>query len=46
LEQGVSLTLTLTPLADVAAHVLMLLLLAAALKLQEYAPTWSEIDPP
>jgi hypothetical protein len=31
LEQGASLTLTLTPLADVAAQVLPLLLLAAAL---------------
>ncbi len=37
LEQGASLTLTLTPLALVASLVL-LLLLSDALKLQEYAP--------
>jgi hypothetical protein len=46
LEQGASLTLTLTPLADVAPQVLLLGLLAATLKLQAYAPTWNENDPP
>jgi hypothetical protein len=40
------LTCTLTPLADVAAHVL-LLVKPLMLKLQEYAPTYSTlIDPP
>jgi hypothetical protein len=44
LEQGASLTLTLTPLADVAPHVL---LLAAILKLQGFAPKCTTlIDPP
>ncbi len=39
------LTCTLTPLADVAPH--MLLLKASWLQLQEYAPTCSTlIDPP
>jgi hypothetical protein len=33
----------MTPLADVAPQVL---LLAAALELQAYAPKWNEIDPP
>jgi hypothetical protein len=46
LEQGASLTLTLTPLADVTPHMLLLGLLAALLKLQAYAPTWNENDPP
>jgi hypothetical protein len=46
LEQGVSLTLTLTPLADVDAQVLMLELLVAELRLQASAPTWNENDPP
>jgi hypothetical protein len=47
LEQGVSLTLTLTPLADVAAHVLLLGLLRAELKLQAFAPMYMTlIDPP
>jgi hypothetical protein len=46
LEQGASLTLTLTPLADVASHVL-LGLLAPLLKLQEFAPMYTTlIDPP
>jgi hypothetical protein len=35
LEQGASLTLTMTPLADVTPHVL---LLAATLELQAFAP--------
>jgi hypothetical protein len=44
LEQGASLTLTLTPLADVTPHVL---LLAAILKLQGFAPKCTTlIDPP
>ncbi len=34
LEQGASLTLTLTPLADVASHVLLLGALVARLELQ------------
>jgi hypothetical protein len=46
LEQGASLTLTLTPLADVAPQVLLLELLVAELRLQAYAPTWNENDPP
>jgi hypothetical protein len=46
LEQGVTLILTLTPLADVAPHVLLLELLVAKLALQAYAPTWNENDPP
>jgi hypothetical protein len=42
-----SLTCTDTPLADVASHLLLLLLEAALLKLQEYAPTYNTlIDPP
>ncbi len=41
------LTCTDTPLADVASHLLLLLLEAASLKLQEYAPTYNTlIDPP
>jgi hypothetical protein len=45
LEQGASLTLTLTPLADVTPHVL--LLLSALLKLQAFAPMYMIfIDPP
>ena len=39
LEQGASLTLTLTPLADVAPHVLLLELSVAELRLQAHAPT-------
>ena len=45
LEQGVSLILTLTSLADVAAHLLMLR--EPKLLLQAYAPTCTTlIDPP
>jgi hypothetical protein len=45
LEQRASLTLTLTPLADVTPHTL--LLLAAKLKLQAFAPMYTTlIDPP
>jgi hypothetical protein len=45
LEQGTSLTLTLTPLADVDAHVL--LLLSALPRLQAWAPMYTTlIDPP
>jgi hypothetical protein len=44
LEQGASLTLTMTPLADVASHVL---LLTALLKLQAFAPMYTTlINPP
>jgi hypothetical protein len=46
LEQGVSLTLTLTPLADVTPQVLVLGLPVAVLKLHALAPTWNENDPP
>jgi hypothetical protein len=47
LEQGASLTLTLTPLADVASHTLLLGLLAVTLKLQAFAPMYTTlIDPP
>jgi hypothetical protein len=47
LEQGVSLIPTLTPLADVAPHVLLLGLLTASLELQAWAPTCTTlIDPP
>jgi hypothetical protein len=47
LEQAESLTCTDTPLADVVPHVLLLLLEAASLKLQAYAPTYMTlIDPP
>jgi hypothetical protein len=47
LEQGASLILTVTPLADVAPHVLLLGLLAAVLKLQAFAPMYMAlIDPP
>jgi hypothetical protein len=46
-EHTESLTCTETPLADVAAHVLLLLLEAALLKLQAYAPAYNTlIDPP
>jgi hypothetical protein len=48
-EHAESLTCTETPLADVASHMLMLLLLleAALLELQAYAPTYNTlIDPP
>ena len=42
-----SLIPTLTPLADVAPHVLLLGLSAPALKLQAYAPMYNTlIDPP
>jgi hypothetical protein len=42
-----SLTRTETPLAVVASHILLLLLEAALLKLQAYAPTYKTlIDPP
>ncbi len=42
-----SLTCTDTPLADVASHLLLLLLDTAALKLQAYAPMYNTlIDPP
>ena len=44
LEHGASLTLTLNPLADVAAHAL--LLLAAALQLQAYAPMCMALNSP
>jgi hypothetical protein len=46
LEQGVSLTLTLTPLADVAPHVLLLGLLSATLKLQAFAPMYMALIKP
>jgi hypothetical protein len=50
LAQGVSLILTLTPLADVAPHVLLLglvRLLSVKTRLQAYAPTCTTlIDPP
>jgi hypothetical protein len=48
-EHAESLTCTDKPLADVAPHMLLLLLLegAALLKLQAYAPTYNTlIDPP
>ena len=45
LEEGALLTLTLTPLAVVDPHAL--LLLAVVLKLKAYAPTYTTlIDPP
>jgi hypothetical protein len=45
-EQAESLTCTETPIADVASHMLLLLLLEAAW-LQAYAPTYNTlIDPP
>ncbi len=45
LEHGVSLALTLKPLAVVAAHVL--LLLASELRLHAYAPMYMALsDPP
>ncbi len=47
LEQGASLTLTMTPLADVASHVLLLGLMAAKLILHAFAPMCTTlIDPP
>ena len=47
LAQGVSLILTLTPLADVASHVLLMGLMAASLVLQAYAPMYKTlIEPP
>jgi hypothetical protein len=47
LEQGASLTLTMTPLADVASQVLLLGLLAAILVHQALAPMYMTlIDPP
>ncbi len=47
LEHPESPTCTETPLAVVASHILLLLLLTAALKLQAYAPTYKTlIDPP
>ncbi len=46
-ENAESLTCTETPLADVAPHMLLLLLEARLLKLQAYAPTYNTlIDPP
>ena len=46
-EHAESLTCTETPLADVVPHMLLLLLEAALLKLQAYAPTYNTlIDPP
>ena len=46
-EHPESLTCTETPLAVVASHILRLLLEAALLKLQAYAPTYKTlIDPP
>jgi hypothetical protein len=44
LELGASLMLTLNPLADVAAHVL--LLLKKLLKLHAYPPIKNDRDPP
>jgi hypothetical protein len=48
LEQGASLTLTLTPLADVTPHtLLLLLLLSVILTLKAFAPMYTTlIDPP
>ncbi len=47
LEQAESLTWTDTPLADVAPHVLLLLLEAASFKLQAYEPIYKTlIEPP
>jgi hypothetical protein len=46
-EHAESLTCTDKPLADVAPHTLLLLLKAAGLRLQVYAPTYNTlIDPP
>jgi hypothetical protein len=46
-QHAESLTCTDKPLADVASHLLLLLLEAALLKLQAYAPTYNTlIDPP
>ncbi len=46
-EHAESLTCTDTPIADVASQLLLLLLEAARLKLQAYAPTYNTlIDPP
>jgi hypothetical protein len=45
--QGASLTKTLTPLADVTPHVLLLGLLGSELKLHAFPPTCTTlIDPP
>jgi hypothetical protein len=47
LKQGASLTPTLTPLADVTPHVLLLGLLTSLLPLKECAPKYMTlIDPP
>jgi hypothetical protein len=46
LEQGASLTLTLTPLADVAPHVLLLGLLSVKLKLKAFAPMYTTLIAP
>jgi hypothetical protein len=47
LEQGVLLIPTLTPLADVASHVLLLRLPRPELTLQAFAPMYTTlIDPP
>ena len=46
-QHAESLTCTDKPLADVASHLLLLLLEAARLELQAYAPTYNTlIDPP
>jgi hypothetical protein len=46
-EHPESLTCTETPRTDVAPHMLLLLLEAATLKLQAYAPTYNTFnDPP
>jgi hypothetical protein len=46
-QQAESLTCTIMPFADVASHLLLLLLEVARLKLQAYAPTYNTlIDPP
>jgi hypothetical protein len=47
LEQGVWLILTLTPLADVAPHVLLMGLVVPVLSLQAFPPMCTTlIDPP
>jgi hypothetical protein len=46
LEQGASLTLTLTPLADVDPHVLSMGLLLASLELQAFAPMYTTLIAP
>jgi hypothetical protein len=46
-EHTESLTCTDTPFADVASHLLLLLLEVVSVKLQAYAPTYNTlIDPP